>query len=69
VTNGYGELVGSLDRKDLTYVPFDFHAKCHGMKWENISELVSELDFGTMGYSWSLQGDLVRKQNGVFRTK
>jgi hypothetical protein len=68
VTNGYGELVKSLDRKDLTYVPFDFHAKCHGMKWENIGELVNALDFTEMGYSWSLQGDLVRKQVGVFRT-
>jgi hypothetical protein len=39
------------------------------MKWENIGELVNELNFHDMGYSWSLQGDLVRKQNGVFRTK
>ncbi|EJT48555.1 hypothetical protein A1Q1_02463 [Trichosporon asahii var. asahii CBS 2479] len=57
VTNGYGELVDSLERPDLTYVPFDFHAKCHGMKWEHISELVNELDFTDMGYLWLLQGD------------
>lgn len=38
------------------------------MKWEHIAELVKELDFTTMGYSWSLQGDLVRSQTGVFRT-
>lgn len=69
MTNGYAELVKSLDRKDLTYVPFDFHAKCHGMKWEKVSELVNEVDLADMGYSWSLQGDLVRKQHGVFRTK
>lgn len=69
VTNGYGELVESVERPDLTYVPFDFHAKCHGMKWENISELVKELDFSDMGYLWLLQGDEVRDQTGVFRTK
>lgn len=69
VTNGYGELVESLERLDLTYVPFDFHAKCHGMKWENIAELVKEVDFSDMGYLWLLQGDEVRDQAGVFRTK
>jgi len=39
------------------------------MKWENIAELVEELDFGGMGYLWTLQGDMVREQDGVFRTK
>lgn len=51
------------------YKDFDFHAKCHGMNWENISELVAELDFGNMGYLWTLQGDAIREQKGAFRTK
>ncbi|ORX40908.1 SacI homology domain-domain-containing protein [Kockovaella imperatae] len=68
VTNGYGQLVDNLARKDLTYHAFDFHAKCHGMKWENISELVEMLDFGEMGYLWSLSGESIREQNGAFRT-
>ena len=51
------------------YKDFDFHAKCHGMNWENISELVAELDFGKMGYLWTLQGDAIREQKGAFRTK
>lgn len=50
-------------------MPFDFHAKCHGMAWENIGELVKGLDFDKMGYVWSLQGELLREQHGVFRTK
>lgn len=51
------------------YKDFDFHAKCHGMNWDNISELVAELDFGEMGYLWTLQGDAIREQKGAFRTK
>jgi hypothetical protein len=54
---------------DISYVPFDFHAKCHGMKWEIISELVQELDFAKMGYFWSLSNEPLREQTGVFRTK
>lgn len=69
VTNGYRDLVEQLERDDLTYKPFDFHAKCHGMKWENISELVGEVDFGSMGYFWSLSNETLREQTGAFRTK
>ena len=54
---------------DPRYTPFDFHAKCHGMKWENISELVEEVDFGKMGYFWSLANEPLREQVGAFRTK
>ncbi|WVQ86142.1 hypothetical protein IAT38_008310 [Cryptococcus sp. DSM 104549] len=68
VTNGYKELVDSLDRTDVKYIGFDFHAKCHGMKWENISELVESLDFEDMGYLWTLQGEAIREQKGAFRT-
>lgn len=39
------------------------------MNWANISELINQLDFNAMGYHWSLQGDSVREQHGVFRTK
>jgi hypothetical protein len=59
----------SLDGTDTRYKDFDFHAKCHGMNWENISELVKELDFDSMGYLWTLQGDAIREQKGAFRTK
>lgn len=39
------------------------------MKWENISELVEEVDFGKMGYFWSLANEPLREQVGAFRTK
>lgn len=67
VTNGYGELVQDMD--DLTYTPFDFHAQCKGMKWEKISTLVEGLDFDQIGYTWVLDGEVVREQAGAFRTK
>ncbi|WVO16924.1 hypothetical protein L204_104610 [Cryptococcus depauperatus] len=68
ITKGYKDLVDHLERKDLEYVEFDFHAKCHGMKWENISELMDSLDFDSMGYLWTLQGEAIRGQQGAFRT-
>jgi len=39
------------------------------MKWENISELVENLDFSRMGYLWTLSGEVIREQVGAFRTK
>jgi len=39
------------------------------MKWENISELVEDFDVNTMGYLWTLQGEVIREQAGAFRTK
>jgi len=39
------------------------------MKWENISELVDEVDLNGMGYLWTLQGESIREQSGAFRTK
>lgn len=69
MTKAYEELVKGLERSDLTYVPFDFHAKCHGMKWDNITELIDELDFNAMGFLWSLQGEIVEEQQGVLRAK
>jgi len=53
----------------FSYKSFDFHAKCRGMKWENISELVEDFDVNTMGYLWTLQGEVIREQAGAFRTK
>lgn len=58
-----------LDRPDLKYIPFDFHEHCKGMNWANISNLIGQLDFDAMGFHWSLEGDAVREQHGVFRTK
>ncbi|ODN90157.1 inositol polyphosphate-5-phosphatase F [Cryptococcus wingfieldii CBS 7118] len=68
ITNGYKQLTTELERDDVTYTEFDFHAKCSGMKWENIVELVDSLDFETMGYLWTLQGEALREQQGAFRT-
>lgn len=39
------------------------------MNWANISDLIGQLDFANMGYHWSLEGETVQEQNGVFRTK
>lgn len=69
LTESYARMVEMLERNDVKYESFDFHAKCHGMKWENISELVDQLDFESMGYMWTLQGEVMQSQHGIFRTK
>jgi hypothetical protein len=67
VTNAYGDMVHLLD--GVTYVPWDFHAACKGMKWEKIGSLIDELDLEGQGYNWQLGDELVSRQQGIFRTK
>ncbi|CED82657.1 Phosphoinositide phosphatase SAC1 [Phaffia rhodozyma] len=68
VTNGYRDLLASLGRDDVQYTQFDFHHECRGMKFENVSKLVHQLDrtFANQGY-FEL-GPLSKTQKGTFRT-
>ncbi|KAG8719790.1 hypothetical protein FRC09_010619, partial [Ceratobasidium sp. 395] len=67
VGGGYGELVKALQEgegADVKLVDFDFHAECRGMKYENISKLVAQLErtFESQGYFWVLDGQPVARQ-------
>ncbi|KAG9102629.1 hypothetical protein FRC06_001582 [Ceratobasidium sp. 370] len=67
VGGAYGELVRSLQEGeglDVKLVDFDFHAECRGMKYENISKLVAQLErtFEAQGYFWVLDGQPVARQ-------
>ncbi|KAG8685683.1 hypothetical protein FRC08_012971, partial [Ceratobasidium sp. 394] len=72
VGGGFGELIRSLQGEGMgaKLVDFDFHAECRGMKYENISKLVAQLErtFEAQGYFWVLDGQPVARQRGVFRT-
>ncbi|KAI8989706.1 SacI homology domain-containing protein [Trametes punicea] len=69
VTNAYGEYVKELNPKDVRYVAYDFHAETKGMKYENISKLIEELErtFESQGYFWISNNRIMSKQKGVFR--
>ncbi|CUA68149.1 Phosphatidylinositide phosphatase SAC2 [Rhizoctonia solani] len=70
VGSAFGDLVGMVDEDDVKLVDFDFHAETKGMKYENISKLVDQLErsFAAQGYFWVRDGQVMARQNGVFRT-
>ncbi|QRV85813.1 phosphatidylinositide phosphatase SAC2 [Ceratobasidium sp. AG-Ba] len=76
IPNGAGmpitcvNLVEKTGKEAVVGSGFDFHAECRGMKYENISKLVTQLErtFESQGYFWVLDGQPVARQRGVFRT-
>ncbi|XP_054278972.1 phosphatidylinositide phosphatase SAC2 [Macrosteles quadrilineatus] len=57
------------NHQDITYVTFDFHEYCKGMRFENVSTLVSCLSdvIHEQGFTWKDKQGLICRQNGVFR--
>ncbi|KAG0705071.1 SacI homology domain-containing protein [Suillus ampliporus] len=69
ITNAYREYATKLDTKDARYCEFDFHRETKGMKYENISKLINQLErvFEGQGFFWVSNNMLLSKQKGVFR--
>ncbi|KAL1677413.1 SacI homology domain-containing protein [Schizophyllum commune] len=70
ITGKYREFIKEVGLPDVHYHEYDFHAETKGMKYENISKLITALErtFEQQGYLW-LSGDrLMSTQKGVFRT-
>ncbi len=71
VGDAYFENALALNRPDLTFVYFDFHEYCRGMKFENVNILMQALieeDYvKNMQYCWMDKHGLVCQQRGVFR--
>ncbi|KAL9094996.1 MAG: hypothetical protein Q9165_002598 [Trypethelium subeluteriae] len=61
---------GGLDGKQIGFKWFDFHNICRGMKFENVSLLIQELETALSSYGWTvLQEDKqIKEQNGILRT-
>ncbi|CAE6426462.1 unnamed protein product, partial [Rhizoctonia solani] len=70
VGSGFDELVEMVGEEDIKIVHFDFHAETKGMKYENISKLVDQLErtFEAQGFFWVRDGQVMARQHGVFRT-
>ncbi|XP_004536586.1 phosphatidylinositide phosphatase SAC2 isoform X2 [Ceratitis capitata] len=65
----YAKHVIKYNNDRLTYVTFDFHDYCRGMRFENVSALVEALapEAGAMGFHWRDQRGVICNQKSVFR--
>ncbi|XP_022241087.1 phosphatidylinositide phosphatase SAC2-like [Limulus polyphemus] len=57
------------DSPDITYISFDFHEYCRGMKFENVSVLIASIEdiIKDMRYYWVDNHGLICNQTGTFR--
>uniref|UniRef100_A0A1E1XMC6 Putative inositol-145-triphosphate 5-phosphatase synaptojanin inp51/inp52/inp53 family n=1 Tax=Amblyomma sculptum TaxID=1581419 RepID=A0A1E1XMC6_AMBSC len=69
LADAYLNHVLHLDCPQLTYVSFDFHEYCRGMRFENVSILIDGIKdlIRDMRYCWLDQQGLICGQRGVFR--
>lgn len=67
----FGAAAQLMSESQLRYVPWDFHAKTKGMKYENVElDLMPSLDGDLERYSYYLRdrgGEEKKSQSGVFR--
>ncbi|KAJ2655727.1 hypothetical protein IWW48_005395 [Coemansia sp. RSA 1200] len=58
-----------VDAQFVRYIPWDFHRETHGMRFENIKQLVAQLqhEINNVGYYWHSGTQELTTQNGVFR--
>ncbi|KAI8052824.1 SacI homology domain-containing protein [Syncephalis plumigaleata] len=67
----YRRYVEQWNREDIHYREFDFHNECRGMRYENISKLIEQMDvdLSRIKYFWSVQSENVFcQQTGTIRT-
>ncbi|KAH9180498.1 SacI homology domain-containing protein [Lactarius sanguifluus] len=69
ITNAYGEYVEEAQLPDVKYCAYDFHAETKGMKYENITKLVTQLErsFESQGFLWISGQSVLSQQRGVYR--
>ncbi|KAK5600515.1 Phosphatidylinositide phosphatase SAC2 [Crenichthys baileyi] len=75
--NGREKIIGDTFLKqvllynnpNLTYVSFDFHEHCRGMKFENVQILTDAISdiITDMKWAWVDQAGVICKQDGIFR--
>lgn len=69
IGDAYANHVVRLNSDKLTYVTFDFHEYCRGMRFENVSSLIEALapEAGSMGFHWRDSNGSICNQKSVFR--
>ncbi|PVG02589.1 hypothetical protein CPB86DRAFT_861460 [Serendipita vermifera] len=66
ITDAYRTGVQEVDLPDTKW---DFHAECRGMRYENISKLIHQMErtFERQGFYWISGTTVMSQQRGVFR--
>uniref|UniRef100_A0A8C4T3X1 Inositol polyphosphate-5-phosphatase F n=1 Tax=Erpetoichthys calabaricus TaxID=27687 RepID=A0A8C4T3X1_ERPCA len=69
IGDAYLKQVLRYNSPDLTYVSFDFHEHCRGMKFENVQTLTDAISdiILDMKWCWVDQAGVICKQEGIFR--
>ncbi|XP_066549899.1 phosphatidylinositide phosphatase SAC2 isoform X2 [Amia ocellicauda] len=69
IGDGYLKQVLLFNNPNLTYVSFDFHEHCRGMKFENVQTLTDAISdiITDMKWGWVDQAGVICKQEGIFR--
>ncbi|XP_050735136.1 phosphatidylinositide phosphatase SAC2-like isoform X2 [Eriocheir sinensis] len=69
IADAYLNNILTLDSPSLTFVTFDFHEYCRGMRYENVSVLTEAIEelITKMLYCWVDKEGTICRQNGVFR--
>ncbi|KAF3708461.1 Phosphatidylinositide phosphatase SAC2 [Channa argus] len=69
IGDAYIKQVLLYNNPNLTYVSFDFHEHCRGMKFENVQILTDAISdiIADMKWAWVDQAGVICKQEGIFR--
>uniref|UniRef100_A0AC11E543 Inositol polyphosphate-5-phosphatase F n=1 Tax=Ovis aries TaxID=9940 RepID=A0AC11E543_SHEEP len=69
IGDAYLKQVLLFNNSHLTYVSFDFHEHCRGMKFENVQTLTDAIHdiILDMKWCWVDQAGIICKQEGIFR--
>ncbi|KAG7279835.1 hypothetical protein CRUP_013745 [Coryphaenoides rupestris] len=69
IGDSYLKQVLLYNNPNLTYVSFDFHEHCRGMKFENVQVLTDAISdiITDMRWGWVDQAGVICQQDGIFR--
>lgn len=69
IWEGFSHQILQYNSDQVTYAVFDFHEHCRGMKFENVSLLISKLEeiIQDMVFCWKDKDGIICRQAGVFR--
>ncbi|XP_041866393.1 phosphatidylinositide phosphatase SAC2 isoform X2 [Melanotaenia boesemani] len=69
IGDAYLKQVLLYNNSNLTYVSFDFHEHCRGMKFENVQILTDAISdiITDMKWTWVDQAGVICQQEGIFR--
>uniref|UniRef100_A0A3P8VWE2 Inositol polyphosphate-5-phosphatase F n=1 Tax=Cynoglossus semilaevis TaxID=244447 RepID=A0A3P8VWE2_CYNSE len=69
IGDAYLKQVLLYNNQNLTYVSFDFHEHCRGMRFENVQILTDAISdiITDMKWAWVDQAGVICKQEGIFR--